>query len=49
LSGHAEYSSQVKGIISIAGAIGDTTWIEQGDLPAFLSHGSEDTVVPFGC
>jgi len=48
LSGHAEYSSQVKGIISIAGAIGDTTWIEQGDLPAFLSHGSEDTVVPFG-
>jgi len=47
-SGNPGYSSEIKGIISIAGAIGDTLWIESGDVPAFLSHGSEDSVVPFG-
>lgn len=47
-SGNPGYSSEPKAILSIAGAIGDMQWIEQGDMPAFLSHGSEDTVVPFG-
>lgn len=46
-SGNAGYSSEVKAILSIAGAIGDKEWIEEGNLPAFLAHGSEDTVVPF--
>lgn len=46
-SGHQSYSSAVNGIISIAGAIGDTLWIKPGDLPAFLAHGNADTVVPF--
>jgi para-nitrobenzyl esterase len=46
-SGNPGYSSEVKGIISIAGAIGDKEWIDADEAPAFLSHGSEDSVVPF--
>jgi para-nitrobenzyl esterase len=46
-SGHAGYSTQINAIINIAGAIGDTLWIEAGDVPALLAHGSSDTVVPF--
>lgn len=47
-SGNPGYSSDFLGVISIAGAIGDTTWIEPGDKPACLAHGTGDTVVPFG-
>ncbi len=47
-SGNSGYSSAIDGVFSIAGAIGDTTWIEPGGTPAFLAHGSEDSVVPFG-
>jgi poly(3-hydroxybutyrate) depolymerase len=46
-SGHADYSSAVNAIINIAGAIGDTTWIDAGELPALLAHGTADSVVPF--
>ncbi len=46
-SGNSGYSSEIKGIVSIAGAIGNKEWIEEGDTPAFLAHGSADTVVPF--
>lgn len=46
-SGNPGYSSDFMGVISIAGAIGDTTWIEPGDKPACLAHGTGDTVVPF--
>ncbi|MFM9985127.1 MAG: alpha/beta hydrolase fold domain-containing protein [Flavobacteriales bacterium] len=46
-SGNPGYSSDFLGVISIAGAIGDTTWIEAGDKPACLAHGTGDTVVPF--
>jgi para-nitrobenzyl esterase len=46
-SGHPEYDSSIRGIISIAGAIGDSTWIDAGGVPAVLAHGTGDTVVPF--
>jgi para-nitrobenzyl esterase len=46
-SGNEGYSSEVKAIISVAGAISDTTYIESGDVPACLFHGTGDTVVPF--
>lgn len=46
-SGNPGYSSDFLGVISVAGAIGDTTWIETGDKPACLAHGTGDTVVPF--
>lgn len=47
VSGNAGYSSSIKGIISISGALGDTLWIKPGDTPAFLAHGTADSVVPF--
>jgi para-nitrobenzyl esterase len=46
-SGNEGYSTEVNAIMNIAGALGDTLWIESGDLPALLAHGSSDTVVPF--
>ncbi len=46
-SGNAGYSSEIKAIVSIAGAISDSTYIESGDVPACLFHGTGDTVVPF--
>lgn len=46
-SGNEGYSSEVNGIINIAGAIKDTTWIKAGDEPVCSFHGTGDTVVPF--
>jgi len=46
-SGNDGYSSDVKGIVNIAGAIGDTTWIQPNDEPILSFHGTGDTVVPF--
>jgi para-nitrobenzyl esterase len=47
-SGNPGYSSEVKAIVSIAGALGNKQWIQAGETPAFLAHSNEDTVVPFG-
>lgn len=47
-SGNPGYSSDIKAVIGIAAAIGDIQWIETGDVPAFLAHGTHDDVVPFG-
>lgn len=47
-SGNAGYSTQFIGGLSLAGAIGDTTWINAGDEPMMSTHGTEDDVVPYG-
>lgn len=47
-SGNAGYSSEVKGIVNIAGAIGDTTWMQPTDAPVLSFHGTNDGTVPFG-
>jgi len=47
-TGNLGYTSTVSGIINLAGAIGDTTWIQAGDTPVLSLHGSEDGTVPFG-
>jgi len=47
-SGNAGYSSDIKAIVNICGAIGDTAWIQPGDEPALLFHGTEDGTVPYG-
>ena len=47
-SGNLGYSSKVKAIINIAGAIGDTAWINQGDIPCLSLHGTNDGTVPYG-
>ncbi len=46
-SGNPGYSSEVAGIVNIAGAIKDTTYMEAGDVPVLNFHGTGDTVVPF--
>jgi hypothetical protein len=47
-SGNPGYPSDVKAIVNICGAIGDTAWIHAGDEPALLFHGTNDQTVPFG-
>ena len=47
-SGNPGYSSDVKAIVNICGAIGDTAWIQPGDEPACHFHGTNDNTVPYG-
>jgi dienelactone hydrolase len=47
-SGNQGYDYEIKAGINIAGALGDTTWIQPGDEPMASFHGTEDDVVPFG-
>jgi acetyl esterase/lipase len=47
-SGNPGYPSDVKAIVNICGAIGDTAWIQAGDEPALLFHGTDDQTVPYG-
>lgn len=47
-SGNPGYPSDVKAIVNICGAIGDTAWIHTGDEPALLFHGTNDQTVPYG-
>lgn len=42
------YTSKVRGIINMSGALADTTWIKAGDQPLMSYHGDKDQVVPFG-
>lgn len=45
-SGNAGYSSDVKAIISVSGALGDADWVDEQDTtPACLFHGDEDNVI----
>jgi para-nitrobenzyl esterase len=46
-SGNLGYSSKVKAIINVAGAIGDTAWMEAGNIPVLSLHGTADGTVPF--
>lgn len=47
-SNNLPYNSKVAGIINICGAIGDTAYIESGDIPMLLFHGDADATVPYG-
>lgn len=42
------YSSEVQGVINLAGAIHKLDWIQDGDVPIMSYHGDEDDVVPYG-
>lgn len=48
LSGNPGYSSDVKAVVNICGAIGDTTWMKPGDEPVLSFHGTNDNTVPYG-
>jgi acetyl esterase/lipase len=47
-SGNPGYSSEVKAIINICGALGDTAWMKPGDEPLISFHGTNDQTVPYG-
>ncbi|MCG9910713.1 MAG: T9SS type A sorting domain-containing protein [Flavobacteriales bacterium] len=47
--GHPGYSSQVSGVINMAGAIGDTAWMDNNHIiPVVSAHGDDDGTVPYG-
>ncbi|HTF02847.1 MAG TPA: T9SS type A sorting domain-containing protein [Bacteroidia bacterium] len=48
LSGNPGYSSNVRAVINVAGALGDTAFIDAGDEPCMLFHGDADQTVPYG-
>ncbi len=48
LSGNPGYSSKVRAAINVAGALGDTAYINPGDIPCLLFHGDADNTVPYG-
>lgn len=47
-SGNAGYSSKVKAVLNLCGALGDSAWIDAGSPPACLLHGDADGTVPYG-
>lgn len=46
-SGNPGYPSRIHGVINLAGAIGDTSWIDPGEPPMVSMHGDEDGTVPY--
>ncbi len=46
-SGSPEWPSDVLGVVSLSGAIGDTSWIEQGDAAICSIHEENDGIVPY--
>ncbi len=47
-SGNPGYSSKVNAVINLCGALGDSTWLEPGDIPLVSMHGTADATVPYG-
>lgn len=47
-SGSQCYSSKVKGVINLCGALGKYGWIEAGDVPFCSMHGTTDGTVLYG-
>jgi acetyl esterase/lipase len=47
-SGNPGYSSEVRAIVNLCGAIGDTSWINAEDVPCLSMHGTNDGTVPYG-
>jgi acetyl esterase/lipase len=47
-SGNPGYSWHVNGVINLCGALGDSVWMEQNDVPFVSLHGTNDQTVPYG-
>ncbi|MBL4704047.1 MAG: carboxylesterase family protein, partial [Flavobacteriales bacterium] len=47
LSGNQGYPSDIAGVISLAGALRDTSWIAPGDVPILSIHSISDGTVPY--
>ncbi|MBJ04545.1 MAG: hypothetical protein CMP65_01410 [Flavobacteriales bacterium] len=48
-SGNAGYSSEISGVISLAGALHRSEYVDQNDVPSVFCHGDADGVVPYDC
>ncbi len=48
LSGNPGYSSEFLSVFSMSGAIGDSEWMAEGDVPVVSTHGTDDNTVPYG-
>ena len=48
LSGNQGYSSNVKAIVNLSGALSDTAWMHAGDVPVISTHATVDGTVPYG-
>lgn len=46
-SGNQCYSSKVKGVINLCGALGRYGWLEPGDVPVCSMHGTNDATVKY--
>jgi len=44
-SGNSGYSTDVQGVISLAGALASYGWMEPGDVPLCSTHGTDDATV----
>ena len=47
-SGYGQYEVEPFGVFQIAGAIGDTSFIDRNDIPLISQHGTEDLIVSYG-
>ncbi len=47
LSGNQGYPSDIQGVVSLAGAIRDTSWMQAGDVPIISLHADNDETVPY--
>lgn len=45
-SANTQFDSDVKGVLSVSGAIGDLAWIDAGTAPVYAAHEEFDPVVP---
>ncbi len=46
-SGNPGYSTKIQGVISLAGAILEPEWMEEGDVPIVSVQGDADEIVPY--
>jgi hypothetical protein len=46
-SGNPGYSSTIRAVLNLCGAMGDTAWMVNGDVPVCSMHGTQDAVVPY--
>ena len=46
-SGNPGYPSNVRAVLNLCGAMGDTAWMVPGDVPVCSMHGTADQVVPY--
>lgn len=48
-AGNNGYSYKIKGIFSFAGALFQTSYLNSGDIPAYLAHSKDDGTVSYEC